>query len=56
MTEHLTGDDLSIDYIKIADATTLEELDSPQTEMVALVAARVGSTRLIDNELIHVST
>ncbi len=37
------------DYATIADADTLEELESPRPRMVALVAARVGLTRLIDN-------
>jgi pantoate--beta-alanine ligase len=37
------------DYAVIADAETLEELPHPVANMVALVAARVGTTRLIDN-------
>jgi pantoate--beta-alanine ligase len=37
------------DYAVIADAETLEELPHPAANMVALVAARVGTTRLIDN-------
>jgi pantoate--beta-alanine ligase len=37
------------DYATIADAETLEELDTPRPPMVALVAAHVGRTRLIDN-------
>jgi len=40
---------LRLDYVTIADAETLEELDDPVPDMVALVAAHVGSTRLIDN-------
>ena len=52
MREHLVGDDLSIDYVKICDANTLLELKQPTNAMVALVAARVGATRLIDNMLI----
>jgi pantoate--beta-alanine ligase len=40
-----------LDYAEVADADTLESLDrlDPPTRAVALVAARVGSTRLIDN-------
>jgi pantoate--beta-alanine ligase len=38
-----------VDYATIADPNTLQELDRPQPHMIALVAARVGSTRLIDN-------
>jgi len=37
------------DYAVIADAETLEALNHPRPRMVALVAARVGATRLIDN-------
>lgn len=38
-----------VDYITVADAETLEEISEPRQKMVALVAARVGTTRLIDN-------
>jgi len=38
-----------IDYITIADATTLEEVSEIDAPAVALIAARVGRTRLIDN-------
>lgn len=38
-----------VDYATLAHPETLAELTSPAQEMVALVAARVGSTRLIDN-------
>lgn len=40
------------DYAVIADPETLAELTAPMQNMVALVAARVGRTRLIDNLLI----
>lgn len=40
------------DYATICDADDLEELTAPRPQMVALVAARVGATRLIDNLLI----
>lgn len=42
-----------IDYAVIADPVTLGDLDSVQPEMVALVAGRVGTTRLIDNRIIN---
>ena len=42
-------DGLVLDYATIADAEALEELDESVGEMVGLIAARVGSTRLIDN-------
>ncbi|QDT99187.1 pantoate--beta-alanine ligase [Gimesia aquarii] len=40
---------VKLDYATIVDAQTLEELETPQPQMVALVAAFVGTTRLIDN-------
>ena len=43
---------LSLDYATIVDAATLEEDDEATcsaVDLVALVAARVGATRLIDN-------
>ena len=43
-TEHVV-----VDYAVIADANTLQELERPRSAMVALVAAKVGQTRLIDN-------
>lgn len=42
--------DLVLDYATIADAHSLEEVDMATDEMVALLAARVGTTRLIDNQ------
>jgi pantoate--beta-alanine ligase len=43
-----------LDYAEIADATSLEPLVSldPGRQAVALLAARVGSTRLIDNAIL----
>lgn len=48
--------ELRIDYAAAADAATLEEPDAfaPGQTIVLLVAARLGSTRLIDNELVQV--
>ena len=43
---------VAVDYATIADPDSLVELNGPQPRMVALVAARVGPTRLIDNLLI----
>ena len=40
---------VAVDYATIADPDSLVELTEPQPRMVALVAARVGPTRLIDN-------
>jgi len=38
-----------LDYVSIADAETLEELDSLDRPAVASLAVRIGETRLIDN-------
>jgi len=38
-----------IDYVALVDAATLEPLDVPGGEMRLIVAARIGTTRLIDN-------
>lgn len=45
---------LELDYAVVADPDTLEPLAEVQSDMVALVAAKVGTTRLIDNVLIHI--
>ncbi|HEX4001371.1 MAG TPA: pantoate--beta-alanine ligase [Candidatus Acidoferrales bacterium] len=42
-----------LDYAEIVDADTLEPVASLRKTCYALVAARVGSTRLIDNALIE---
>ena len=43
----------TLEYAVIVDPHSLIELDAPQAEMVALIAARVGTTRLIDNDIWH---
>ncbi len=40
---------VQVEYATIVDPETLEELNRPRPEMQAIIAARVGSTRLIDN-------
>lgn len=42
----------TIDYVAIADAETLEPVDTITANTVILLAAKVGTTRLIDNCLI----
>jgi pantoate--beta-alanine ligase len=42
------------DYATLVDPDTLEELSTAKPKQVALVAARVGATRLIDNEVITI--
>ncbi len=44
----------SIDYAKIVDPDTLEPIDRLSEPAVAIIAARLGSTRLIDNKTIEV--
>jgi len=41
-----------IDYVSVADHETLEELEVIDRPALVLLAVRVGSTRLIDNELV----
>ena len=53
MLNQLQQADAQVDYATSADPETLEELTAPQRRMVALIAARIGSTRLIDNLLIQ---
>lgn len=44
----------SVDYVEIKDAVTLEPVEKISSDVVVLVAARVGTTRLIDNIVIKV--
>jgi pantoate--beta-alanine ligase len=52
MRAELTASQLTIDYVALADPDTLAPVARIDRPAVALIAARVGSTRLIDNELI----
>ncbi len=44
---------VSLDYAEIVDADTLEPVMALRKACYVLLAARVGSTRLIDNALIE---
>lgn len=44
--------EIKVDYVTIADPDSLAELQVAQPAMVALIAARVGNTRLIDNQML----
>ncbi len=44
--------DLEVDYVKICNAETLEDVDEIDQESVMLLAVKVGKTRLIDNGLL----
>jgi pantoate--beta-alanine ligase len=52
MTAMLTQAGLQVDYVAIADRETLAPVADVDRPAVALIAAHVGGTRLIDNELI----
>ena len=57
MTEMITREPLAdIDYVSIADQDSLEELDITGDRAVALLAVRIGATRLIDNRLLPEET
>lgn len=43
----------SIDYATVVDAKTLAAIDRIESTAVALIAARIGTTRLIDNAILH---
>jgi pantoate--beta-alanine ligase len=46
-----SADSTSIDYIKICDTTNLEDVEKIQSQAVIALAAKVGATRLIDNNV-----
>jgi pantoate--beta-alanine ligase len=50
MNEELAGEPLArVDYVSVADAETLEELETVNHPALVSLAVRVGKTRLIDN-------
>lgn len=56
MLEHIKATPGAVlDYAVIVHPETLTELTDAMPEMVALVAARFGTTRLIDNQIIRLS-
>jgi len=52
MRTHLVARGVAVDYAAVVDRESLEPLADPAGDAVALVAARVGGTRLIDNHLL----
>ena len=42
-----------IEYVSIADAETLDELDTVNPPALVSLAIKIGSTRLIDNIVLH---
>jgi pantoate--beta-alanine ligase len=49
------GPGVALEYVSVADAFTLDELERPADRAVISLAARVGKTRLIDNILLGVA-
>jgi pantoate--beta-alanine ligase len=49
MRQHMESRGVVVDYAAIVDASSLEPLADPHAPARALVAGRLGSTRLIDN-------
>ena len=47
-----TEPSVAIDYLALADGVTLEPVESADARTVAMIAARVGRTRLIDNVIL----
>ncbi len=43
----------TIDYVSIADAETLEELDRVKPGVLVSLAVKIGKTRLIDNVVVE---
>jgi pantoate--beta-alanine ligase len=53
MFETLTQEPLvDVEYVSVADAMTLEELTTVDRPALASLAARLATTRLIDNEIL----
>jgi pantoate--beta-alanine ligase len=45
------ADSTNIDYIKICDTATLDDVDEIKSQAVIALAVKVGATRLIDNHV-----
>jgi len=56
MQKILNRPSIKIEYISIVDAETLQPLDRIAGKILAAVAVRIGSARLIDNILLDVSS
>ena len=52
MHAHLASRGIAVDYAAIVDRETLEPLSNSVGDAIALVAGRLGTTRLIDNHLL----
>ena len=52
MRTHLISRGMAVEYAAVVDRDSLEPLATPQTPAIAIVAGRIGKTRLIDNHLL----
>lgn len=43
----------TIDYVSVADAETLDELDMVKSPTLVSLALKIGKTRLIDNVVLE---
>ena len=50
---HIQKSDIPIEYVSVVDPETLQPVPQIQTKVIVLVAVRLGSTRLIDNQLLQ---
>ena len=48
-----SAEDAVIDYVSVVNADTLADLETLEGKVLIALAVKFGSTRLIDNELIH---
>ena len=53
MRKTMEAHGIVVDYAALADPESLDPLAADATAAVALVAGRLGSTRLIDNRELH---
>lgn len=54
-TDHLTRAGFAVDYLSISHADTLAPATSPDRHLVIAVAAKLGTTRLIDNVTLSIA-
>lgn len=55
MRSILRNPKIRLDYLSMVDPETLEEVSRVKKNVLLAVAARIGKTRLIDNELVRIS-
>jgi pantoate--beta-alanine ligase len=54
MTQRIQNEpDAQIDYVSLVHPETLQDLDDVQNKALAILAVRIGKTRLIDNMLLE---